>query len=98
MVGEGWADSHVERNDDAATITISFGSDRVFHYRLAPRQRPLAAYTALDAAEPRRSMTWMLSAQSGAAGRYRDLTGFSTDQIVSDVLTQLEGWRPSPST
>jgi choline/glycine/proline betaine transport protein len=94
MVGEGWADSHVTFTDESASITITFAPGRVFVYTLTPRQRPMAAYTALEAPEARRSMTWTLSAQTGPDGHRRDLTGFSTEQISGDVLTQLEGWRP----
>lgn len=94
MVAEGWADSQVDSGEDWTSITITFAPERVFSYRLSPRQRPLAAYTALDAPEGRRSMTWMLSAQGSSDGRHRDLTGFSTEQITSDILTQLEAWRP----
>lgn len=93
MVGEGWADSHVDGVNDEATLTITSPS-RIFTYRLSARQRPLAAYTALDAPEARRSMTWILAAQTGADGRHRDVTGLSAEQIAGDVLTQLEGWRP----
>ena len=94
MAGEGWADSHVDHQDEAIVLTISFAPDRIFTYRLAPRNRPLAAYTALEAPETRRSVTWTLAAQTGPEGRFRDLTGFSSEQIAGDVLTQLEGWRP----
>jgi choline/glycine/proline betaine transport protein len=94
MLAEGWADSHVETDEDKATLTISFAPDRRFVYRLAPRSRPLAAYTALDAPEARRSLTWTLAAQTEGDTRHRDLTGFSEEQIAGDVLTQLERWRP----
>ena len=95
MSEEGWADSRVEAGADQASLTISFAPDRVFTYRLSPRSRPLAAYTALEAPEARRSMTWILAAQVDGEARHRDLTGFATDQIASDVLTQLERWRPA---
>lgn len=94
MLAEGWADSHVDTGDDAASLTISFAPDRVFTYRLAPLSRALPAYTALEAPETRRSVTWIAAARTGADGRHRDLTGFSAEQIAGDVLTQLEGWRP----
>ncbi|WP_347302213.1 BCCT family transporter [Croceibacterium sp. TMG7-5b_MA50] len=94
MQEEGWADSHIDREDERIVLTISFAPDRVFTYRLEPRSRPLAAYTALEASEARRSNTWTLSAQTGVQGRPRDLTGYSTEQIAGDILNQLEGWRP----
>jgi choline/glycine/proline betaine transport protein len=49
--------------------------------------------TALDAPEKRRAMEWRLSAYSDAAGRARDLTGFTREQIVADVLEHLRLWR-----
>ena len=93
MLAEGWADSHIDRSEDAAVLTISFAPDRSFTYRLAPRSRALAAYTALDAPEGRRSLTWTMAAQAGGDARHRDLTGLSAEQIASDVLSQLERWR-----
>ncbi len=94
MLAEGWANSHVEQGEESALLTISFAPDRLFTYTAEPRQRPLAAYTALEASETRRSMTWIMAARTGGEGRRRDLTGFSEEQIVGDILTQLEGWRP----
>ncbi|MFV0623591.1 BCCT family transporter [Sphingomonas sp. ac-8] len=93
MVEQGWANSHVDRDDDGASLTIALGGERTMVYRVMPRSRPLAAYTALEAPETRRSMTWILGAQTNGAGRFHDLTGFSLDQIAGDVLTQLERWR-----
>ena len=49
--------------------------------------------TALDAPEGRRKMEWRLSARSDDAGRARDVTGFTEDQIVADVLDHLQRWR-----
>jgi choline/glycine/proline betaine transport protein len=94
MLAEGWAESHVDSQDDAASLTITFAEDRIFTYRLGSRSRPLAAYTALDAPEGRRSLTWMLTARTEGDVRDRDLTDFSSEQIVGDILTQLERWRP----
>lgn len=94
MLAEGWAESSIETSDGHASLTINFAADRVFVYSLVSLSRPLAAYTALDAPEGRRSLTWMLMAQSDDGGRRRNLTDFSQDQIASDVLTQLERWRP----
>nr|WP_288806414.1 BCCT family transporter [uncultured Novosphingobium sp.] len=94
MLADGWAESHVDSQDGAASLTITFAEDRVFIYRLGSRSRPLAAYTALEAPEGRRSLTWLLSARTERDVRDRDLTDFSSEQIVSDILTQLERWRP----
>jgi choline/glycine/proline betaine transport protein len=96
MLEEGWAESDVQRRDDgAAVLTIRFGPERVFRYHLTPRSRPLAAYTALEASESRRSHGWIMSGGSEGQQRKRDLTGLSTEQITPDILLHLEGWRPA---
>jgi choline/glycine/proline betaine transport protein len=94
MAEEGWAETRVDADEAGAALTVEFGPEHRFVYRLVPRARPLAAYTALDAPEGRRSRSWTLSAQTEGDPRHRDLTGFSADQIAADVLTQLERWRP----
>ena len=95
VVEEGWAESRVTHDeaDGAATLTVGLPDRATFTYRLAAQSRPLAAYTALEAPESRRSRAWMLAAQAGTDRRARDLTGFSADKIAGDVLTQLERWR-----
>ncbi len=93
MQTEGWVDSRLDVREEQIELTIAAGSDRAFVYRLSPRSRPLAAYTALEAPERRRSLAWTLVARTNGETRFRDLTGFSADQIASDVLTQLERWR-----
>ena len=90
---EGWADSTIEVQDDHRTLILGAQSERAFTYRLTPRSRPLAAYTALEASEERRSKAWFLAAETNGNARYRDLTGFTAEQIAADVLTQLERWR-----
>ncbi|MFB2351770.1 hypothetical protein, partial [Priestia megaterium] len=57
------------------------------------RDRPRPAMTALDASERRRAMEWRLSASSDDVRRARDVTGFTHDQIVADVLEHLHRWR-----
>jgi choline/glycine/proline betaine transport protein len=94
MLEEGWADSAVKIDSEGASLTVSFGIDRLFTYRLLPRSRPLAAYTAWETPAAHRSRTWMLAARTGSEARHRDLTGFSEQQIAGDVLTQLERSRP----
>ena len=93
MQKEGWADSTIEVQDDQRTLILGAQSERAFTYRLTPRSRPLAAYTALEASEERRSTAWFLAAETNGNARYRDLTGFTAEQIAADVLTQLERWR-----
>ena len=93
MQEEGWTTNELAVEEGVIALTVGTGGDSMFVYRLAPRARPLAAYTALDASEARRTMAWTLAAQTNSDTRFRDLTGFSADQIASDVLTQLERWR-----
>lgn len=93
MEKEGWTTIALERRDDTAEFTVTAADRRTFVYRLTPRSRPLAAYTALDAPEGRRSLTWLLAAQTNGETAFRDLSGFTIDQIANDVLTQLERWR-----
>jgi len=90
---EGWSDSDVEVADERCILLLGADSDRAFRYSLTPRSRPLAAYTALDASEGRRSTAWFLAAQTNDEVRVRDLTGFTVEQIEADVLAQLARWR-----
>lgn len=90
---EGWSDSSVAVEEERCVLILGRETGRTFTYRLMPRSRPLAAYTALGASEERRSKAWFLAAQTNDEPRVRDLTGFTADQIAADVLTQLERWR-----
>lgn len=89
---EGVSDSRLDIAEDRHALILGAETGRPFTYRLIPRSRPLAAYTALEASEDRRSMAWFLAAQTNDT-RVRDVTGFTADQIAADVLTQLERWR-----
>jgi choline/glycine/proline betaine transport protein len=93
MAAEGWADSRVDRTDDAATLTVTFDADTVMVYGVSMRSRPLATYTPREAPERSRSLTWVLVAHTDTVAGSRDVTGFSSEQIVGDVLKQLERWR-----
>ena len=93
MSADEWPDCHVDHEDGVATLSIDLPPDRRFIYRLAPRSRPLPAFTALDAPEGRRSLEWLLVAQVEGGEKPRDLTGFTQNQIASDVLEQFERWR-----
>ncbi|WP_287104227.1 BCCT family transporter [Brevundimonas sp.] len=86
-------EAEVAREATGLVLTAAGQSGPTFHYRLAARERPRPAMTALDAPEKRRAMEWRLSAYSDAAGRARDLTGFTREQIVADVLEHLRLWR-----
>jgi len=93
MQAEGWTDSRVDSTEDGLTLVVGAGGAISFTYKLIPRSRALAAYTAREARVTGRSQTWALTAQSGTETGYRNLTGFSQDQISTDVVRQLERWR-----
>lgn len=93
MQAEGWTDLRLEIEEDQLTLTVGGQSDRPFTYRILPRSRPLAAYTALEASEARRSIAWTLAVQTSQTARMRNITGFSTEQITGDLLSELERWR-----
>ena len=93
LEAEGWTASQLDSAEDKVELTITARDGRPFVYRLSPRSRPLPAYTALEAPERRRSLAWMLAAQTNGETGFRDLTGFTVGQIANDVLTQLERWR-----
>lgn len=90
---EGWSDSELELTDDVVALSVGDHTQRAFSYRLTPRSRPLAAYTALEASEARRSVAWFLAAQSSVGTRARDLTDLTVEQVKADVVAQLERWR-----
>jgi choline/glycine/proline betaine transport protein len=82
------------REDNGLALSASVGEGgKVFHYRLTARSRPRPALTALDAPEGRRAIEWRLMAYSADVVRPRDVTGFTQDQLVSDVLDHLQRWR-----
>ena len=83
----------VVRDADGLTLTAPTLHGRDFHYRLVAHERPRPALTALDAPERRRVMEWRLGARSDDAARMRDVTGFTRDQLVDDVLAHLQRWR-----
>lgn len=83
----------MERDADGVSLTAPVVGGRDFHYRLTARERPRPALTALDAPERKRAMEWRLSARSDDGPRPRDVTGFTREQIVADVLEHLHRWR-----
>ncbi|MGV3578546.1 BCCT family transporter [Brevundimonas sp.] len=85
-------DAEVGAADAAAWLSLRHG-DRVFVYRLGARSRPRPAMTARETPEGRRLLEWRLTAQTGDGSRPHDITGFTTDQIVADVLEHLQRWR-----
>lgn len=85
-------DADVGTDDGAAWLSIRHG-ERTFVYRLDARSRPLPVMTAGETSERRRQVEWRLMARSNRDDRAHDVTGFTHDQIVADVLEDLQGWR-----
>jgi choline/glycine/proline betaine transport protein len=92
LEAEGVAGAEVARDEDGVALSAPAG-DFPFAYRLAAAARPLPAFTALEAPEPRRTQEWRLLARVGPSDRGRDVTGFTTDQLIADVLERLDQWR-----
>lgn len=82
----------VERDADGAALSAPTAGEP-FAYRLTAAARPLPAYSPLDAPETRRSQEWRLLARVGHVDRARDVTGFTTEQLIADVLERLDQWR-----
>ena len=87
-------DAEVGRDEAAAWLTVRHG-ERVFIYRLGARSRPRPVVSQRDAPVGRRLLDWRLTAQTGDGSRPYDVTGFTQNQIVADVLEKLQelGWR-----
>lgn len=92
LSAEGVDTAEVIDETFGAALKVRHAAGRDFNYRLAATSRPLPAFSALDAPEGRRAQEWRLTAQAGSSRR-RDVTGFTREQIVSDILAQLELWR-----
>ncbi|WP_292124913.1 BCCT family transporter [Brevundimonas sp.] len=92
LESEGVSEVAVERDADGATLWAPAG-DLPFAYHLAATARPLPAFTALEAPEPRRTQEWRLMARTETGSRGRDVTGFTTDQLIADVLERLDQQR-----
>jgi choline/glycine/proline betaine transport protein len=92
LAAEGLEDVEVTTGQNEGVLQVKASGTRNFVYRLGSVARPLPAFSALEATEARRAMEWRLTSQVGS-GRRRDITGFTQDQIVSDLLSQLEKWR-----
>jgi len=92
LAAEG-LNASVARDATGLVLTASDAGRHPFHYRLVARERPRPAMTALDAPERRRAMEWRLSARSDDGSQPRDITGFTREQIVDDVLEHLQRWR-----
>lgn len=85
--------ANLDRQEDEITLTIDNEKGTSFFYRVSPRSRPRPALTASDARQNRRLNEWRMAANSSDGKRARDITGFTREQIVSDVLEHLQRWR-----
>ena len=85
--------ANLDRQEDEITLTIDNEKGTSFFYRVAPRSRPRIALTASEARQNRRLNEWRMAANSSDGKRARDITGFTREQIVSDVLEHLQRWR-----
>jgi choline/glycine/proline betaine transport protein len=92
LAAEGLA-ATITRDAAGLSLTAAAEGGAGFHYRLDAQERPRPALTALEAPEGRRAMEWRLAARSNGVERARDLTGFTREQIVADVLDHLHRWR-----
>lgn len=86
-------DADSARDQARLSLTATPSGCQRFDNLLNAGERPRPAMTALDAPERRRAMEWRLSAHSDGVARSRDVTGFTRDQIVADVLDHLHRWR-----
>ena len=85
-------DAEIGTDEAAAWLTLRHG-ERTFVYRIGARSRPRPTMTARETSQGRRLLEWRLMAQTGDGARPHDITGFTQDQIVADVLDQLQRWR-----
>lgn len=85
-------DAEIGTDEAAAWLTLRHG-ERTFVYRIGARSRPRPTMTARETSQGRRLLEWRLMAQTGDGVRPHDITGFTHDKIVADVLEQLQRWR-----
>ena len=93
LAAEG-VDVQVARDAEGIALEASGSDGSRFTYRIRAVPHPLAAFSLLDAAESRRTFEWRLHAASGE-GRPApvDVTEFSREQFISNVLEKLTAWR-----
>ena len=94
LVAEG-IDAQVAREADGVMLQATGPDGSLFAYRVRAVPQPLAAFSLLDAQESRRTFEWRLHAVCGEQGRAGpvDVTEFSREQFVSNVLEKLMAWR-----
>ena len=85
--------AQLEDTEDGISLTIDTEKGRPFHYTTMPKSRPRPALNASEARQNRRAIEWRMVATSTDGRRPRDITGFTKEQIVSDILDHLQRWR-----
>ncbi len=87
--------AQLDTEEESVSLSIDNQQGRSFHYTVMPKSRPRPALTASEARQNRRAIEWRLVVTSSDGKRPRDITGFTREQIVGDVLEHLQRWRSS---
>ena len=91
--GEG-IKAEVKRSADSVVLQASGIGGSLFTYGVRAVSQPLAAFSVLEASQSRRSFEWRLQAFAGdERSSPADVTDFSREQIVANVLDRLAAWR-----
>jgi len=86
--------AQMETSDDGSVaLTIENEKGRSFHYTVSAKSRPRPALTAAEARQNRRTLEWRMVTSSSDSRRPHDITGFTREQIMADVLDHLQRWR-----
>ncbi|WP_409019770.1 BCCT family transporter [Brevundimonas vesicularis] len=85
--------AQLESAEDRVSLTIENERGPSFHYTVQARSRPLPALTATEARLNQRAMEWRMVTASSDSRRAHDITGFTREKIVADVLDHLHRWR-----
>ncbi|WP_297803259.1 BCCT family transporter [uncultured Brevundimonas sp.] len=85
--------ARLDTTDEAVSLGIDTEKGRPFHYRVTAGSRPRPALTAAEARRNRREVEWRMMVSSSDGKRPRDITGFTREQVVGDVLEHLHRWR-----
>jgi len=85
--------AHLDTTEEGVALSIDNEKGRAFHYTVKAGSRPRPALNASEARRNRREIEWRMMVTSSDGKRARDITGFTREQIVSDVLDHLQRWR-----
>ena len=93
LADEG-VESSIGREPDGIYLHAA-GPSADFEYRLRAIARPLPAFSPLEAPEGRRAFEWRLraSADHMAPKAAYDVTDFTKEQLIDDILEKLAHWR-----